>query len=119
MAVLRLSVKNCPRCGEDYNEFPALSRTDNKTEVCPPCGTAEAMEDFLGSGAMPQEEWAVKNVAISREFARDVREMRSVEILEIVTCSHESWAWLDCAECRDKGETCDQKVCADCGASVS
>jgi hypothetical protein len=42
------------------------------------------MEDFLGSGAMPQEEWAVKNVTLPREFDRDVREMRSVEILEIV-----------------------------------
>ena len=67
-------IKNCPRCGEDYNKFPAMSRTDNKTEVCPPCGTAEAMEDFLGSGAMPQREWAVKTQ--STEFVQDVREMR-------------------------------------------
>lgn len=89
--VLPAGVKNCPRCSHyiPNDENPgayagALSRTDNKTEVCSPCGTAEAMEDFLGSGAIPQEEWAVKNVTLPREFDRDVREMRSVEILEIV-----------------------------------
>lgn len=77
------------------------------------------MEDFLGSGAMSQAEWVKNREVLSRQFDQDVHDMRSVEILEIVTCSHESWHWLDCAECQDAGETCDQKVCADCGASVS
>ena len=39
----------CPRCKE--NELSdiglnALSRRDNKTEICSPCGTAEAFEDY-------------------------------------------------------------------------
>ena len=42
--------KTCPRCGEPrMNEDPgvnALSRRDNKTYICPPCGTGEAMHDF-------------------------------------------------------------------------
>jgi hypothetical protein len=42
------------------------------------------LEEYLGTGLMPQEEWSVKNVTLPREFDRDVREMRSVEILEIV-----------------------------------
>lgn len=29
------------------NGFPALSRKDNKTEICPRCGVKEAMEDFI------------------------------------------------------------------------
>jgi predicted RNA-binding Zn-ribbon protein involved in translation (DUF1610 family) len=45
----------CPRCGEntlrsDRPVMNALSRTDNKTYVCSPCGTAEALEDFASNG---------------------------------------------------------------------
>ena len=37
----------CPRCkGEmEEGEFPALSRRDNKTDICSECGTEEAMID--------------------------------------------------------------------------
>lgn len=41
----------CPRCGEETTSFPALSRRDNKTEICSKCGTEEAMIDlFLSEG---------------------------------------------------------------------
>ena len=40
------SKKKCPKCGKTYTEYPALSRRDNKTYICPQCGTEEAMEDF-------------------------------------------------------------------------
>jgi RNA polymerase subunit RPABC4/transcription elongation factor Spt4 len=47
-------VKICPTCDGfiPNNEMPgaypgALSRRDNKTEICSSCGTQEAMEDFL------------------------------------------------------------------------
>lgn len=50
----------CPRCGAEYtpydndddfvpNEspsFPALSRRDNKTNICSRCGEHEAFEDM-------------------------------------------------------------------------
>jgi ribosomal protein S27AE len=38
--------KKCPRCGESYTGFPALSRVDNKTDICSPCGTQEGLDDF-------------------------------------------------------------------------
>jgi len=38
----RLAV--CPRCGRTYCGRPALSREDNKTLICPDCGTREALE---------------------------------------------------------------------------
>lgn len=48
----------CPRCTNDYgNEHPATSRTDNTTAICPPCGTSEAMEDFLTGHPTPRHEW--------------------------------------------------------------
>ena len=34
----------CPKCGRIYTEHPAISRTDNKTEICPRCGMVEALE---------------------------------------------------------------------------
>lgn len=43
---------NCPNCGEPLEGFPALSRRDNKTEICSDCGTLEAMEDFLNIGSI-------------------------------------------------------------------
>lgn len=47
----------CPRCESNYipnNEFPgeypgALSRVDNKTEICSECGVLEALEDYFSS----------------------------------------------------------------------
>lgn len=33
----------CPRCGGTYSDAPALSRADNKTFICPDCGTREAL----------------------------------------------------------------------------
>lgn len=37
--------KKCPKCGGQLGERPALSRRDNKTDICSDCGFKEAMED--------------------------------------------------------------------------
>ena len=39
----------CPICGREYTDYPALSRRDNTTEICPDCGLNEAFEDFVNS----------------------------------------------------------------------
>lgn len=44
-----LGIKICPKCGREYTSHPAISRRDNKTEICPDCGVKEAMEDFINS----------------------------------------------------------------------
>ena len=36
----------CPICQRQYDEYPALSRKDNRTEICPDCGMVEAFESF-------------------------------------------------------------------------
>lgn len=36
----------CPRCGKETNDYPALSRRDNKTNICSQCGMDEAMTDW-------------------------------------------------------------------------
>lgn len=38
----------CPVCNNLYIKGKgALSRRDNKTEICSNCGTLEALEDFI------------------------------------------------------------------------
>ena len=36
----------CPLCGQTYTDAPALSRTDNETQICPDCGTRQALESI-------------------------------------------------------------------------
>jgi len=33
----------CPSCEKVVDEYPALSRKDNKTEICSECGQKEAL----------------------------------------------------------------------------
>lgn len=37
--------KKCPKCGGPLGKRPALSRRDNKTDICSECGAREAIED--------------------------------------------------------------------------
>ena len=50
-------VRICPRCGKKYSEYPALSRRDNKTAICPECGTLEAFEDYFGTEYEGEKYW--------------------------------------------------------------
>ena len=45
----------CPICGKEYEDRPAISRKDNKTEICPDCGTLEALESIGASDEMKAE----------------------------------------------------------------
>lgn len=38
-------MKKCPKCKGPLGERPALSRRDNKTDICSNCGFLEAIED--------------------------------------------------------------------------
>lgn len=40
-------MSKCPKCGGEIGKYPALSRVDNKTEICSNCGTVEALNEFL------------------------------------------------------------------------
>ena len=40
----------CSVCGRSYTDPPALSRRDNKTDICPECGMREAL------AAIPRRE---------------------------------------------------------------
>jgi hypothetical protein len=50
--------RHCPRCGQKrMTKYPALSRLDNKSQVCSECGTDEALTAFIGKPAMLLADW--------------------------------------------------------------
>ena len=52
--------RTCPECGRIYTQHPALSRKDNKTEICPDCGVDEALDAMLRSDASTSEQKHVR-----------------------------------------------------------
>lgn len=42
-----MSKQKCPKCKRTYRGEPAISRYDNKTEICSDCGLAEALSAFI------------------------------------------------------------------------
>lgn len=47
---MKKELRICPKCGREYSERPALSRVDNKTDICPDCGIKEALEAYAKAG---------------------------------------------------------------------
>lgn len=41
-------MKACPLCGGEVGKYPAISRKDNKLEICSDCGVVEALSDYMG-----------------------------------------------------------------------
>ena len=37
-------VSKCQKCKREFRGYPALSRVDNKTWICPRCGVKEALD---------------------------------------------------------------------------
>lgn len=62
-------VVRCPRCQLDNLPigYPgALSRADNETEICSPCGTDEGMVNFAEKmPAQPVSMWPVRRLTIT------------------------------------------------------
>lgn len=44
METIATELKICPKCGKSYKAPSAISRVNNKTPICPTCGTREALE---------------------------------------------------------------------------
>ena len=42
--IVRITI--CPICGKAYHGYPAISRTDNMTRICPDCGVREALSSI-------------------------------------------------------------------------
>lgn len=44
----------CPKCNQKYTQYSAISREDNKTNICPACGIKEALIDFIKKQNAPR-----------------------------------------------------------------
>lgn len=81
--------KKCPKCGKTYIDFPALSRRDNKTYICPDCGVDEAMEDYFK--AMSKQESLTESIPITNDDLRDKYNEYITEIDPDTTMSFEEF----------------------------
>lgn len=57
-----LELQRCPKCKKEFTEYPALSRNDNKTEICPECGVKEAVEAFSRNRLAKQSKVKYKSL---------------------------------------------------------
>ena len=72
----------CPRCQiEDLIEVQAmnaLSRSDNLTYICSPCGEDEAFLDFIKIGHVT-ESWPISRIRENGHFdLRNIMQMRKL-----------------------------------------
>ena len=58
----------CPSCKKMVYQFPAISRKDNKTKICPACGAEEALN------ALFSDLYKKKKVAISEDDLNELKE---------------------------------------------
>ncbi len=63
----------CPKCGRAYTERPALSRVDNKTAICPTCGTMEALASIPHSNKFPKAAAQLVLAWMNEQMYGDVR----------------------------------------------
>ena len=65
----RNRIKTCPRCGQSYTGYPAVSR-NGLGDICPACGQREALE-AMGMRAEKVEEMVAeiqrKSAAVQAE----------------------------------------------------
>lgn len=58
---------SCPRCLGEMSPYPAISRRDNKTEICNGCGLDEAIIDFNREmGFEDSDEQQVKETRLAK-----------------------------------------------------
>ena len=58
----------CSICGRTYTEIPVISREDNTTEICPDCGTNQAIEIFTKYTDKQDEQETEKKTATGSKY---------------------------------------------------
>ena len=75
--------RRCPKCKCEYTAEPAISRKDNKTEICPSCGLIETLDDYLDHLEKEKEEV----LKLARKTKRMETLLKLACILIILLCS--------------------------------
>ncbi len=67
-------MKKCPKCKMEYKRPSAMSRLDNKTEICELCSLAESMAIFESLNKnKPVELSIVKETKLEKKIKRDLK----------------------------------------------
>ena len=73
------SYKMCPRCGRPYSDYPAISRYDNKTEICPDCGVEEAMVNYTGGTLEAPDKYKDEARKYNKDNSKKVSEEVTID----------------------------------------
>ena len=73
------SYKMCPRCGRPYSDYPAISRYDDKTEICPDCGVEEAMINYTGGTLEAPNKYKDEARKYNRDNSKRVNEEVTID----------------------------------------
>ena len=58
--------KKCPLCGKEIKGYPAISRKDNKTEICSDCGVLEGLNAIFITK---------RTLKLKKDFEQKLKEM--------------------------------------------
>lgn len=62
------NLRTCPRCGAQYGGVPALSRKYPSKQICPDCGTREALESI---GVFTDEQEKIISIIHNKTHSSD------------------------------------------------
>lgn len=84
-------IRKCPMCEKEYTDYPAISRTMGKEEICSECGQKQAVQSFIIATAPCYQ---------TRSIAQWIEEDSSNKCLEfVITCHkrhiHFEWGEMD------------------------
>lgn len=68
-------MRECPKCKRKYSEHPAISRVDNKTKICTPCGVAESI--VIMKSEIVNEKIEIRTDSLTKEEAELVKHFTS------------------------------------------
>ncbi len=67
--------KKCPTCNKIMQGYPAISRADNKTEICSECGVKEAISQFKKYEKPKMKTILIRKVNTKDEIIEETKEV--------------------------------------------
>lgn len=99
MASIR--IRTCPMCERQYTDYPSVSRTRKSEDICPNCGTAQAMAQF---------EICMSPTYQSRGIADWAESNNQAAVMEFLFCSHRRHIHLDWGDMDEEDLTANDKA---------
>lgn len=75
--------RTCPVCGKTYNGYPAQSRSDNQTLICPECGMQEAVMTALLADYSFARQFLSFDVVPTRAYKEQLDDIPHFEMCDL------------------------------------